>query len=93
MFRSFFRTREWFVWAWGGGTFLLLSLYFQVELTVKINSWYGGFYNILQKATEHTVTEFWAEMIKFAYIAFPYVLLPQSLPTSPEFTLLNSERR
>lgn len=75
MFRAFFKTREWFVWAWGGGTFLLLSLYFQVQLTVKINSWYGGFYNILQKATEHTVQEFWAEMIKFAYIAFPYVLI------------------
>lgn len=75
MFRSFFKSREWFVWAWGGGLFLLLSLYFQVQLTVKINTWYGGFYNILQKATEHTVAEFWAEMIKFAHIAFPYVLI------------------
>ncbi|WP_163340516.1 putative transporter [Desulfopila sp. IMCC35008] len=75
MFRAFFKTREWFVWAWGGGLFLMFSLFFQVQLTVKINSWYGGFYNILQKATEHTVADFWAEMIKFAYIAFPYVLI------------------
>jgi peptide/bleomycin uptake transporter len=75
MFRSFFKSREWFFWAWGGALVLLAALYIQVELTVKINQWYGGFYNILQKATEHTVQEFWAEMIKFAYIAFPYVLI------------------
>ena len=75
MFRAYLKTAKWAVWAWGGGLFLLLSLYFQVELTVKINTWYGGFYNILQKATEHTVQEFWAEMLKFAYIAFPYVLI------------------
>ena len=75
MFRSFFKSKKWFLWAYGGGLTLLLSLFIQVELTVKINEWYGGFYNILQKATEHEVSEFWAEMIKFGKIAFPYVLI------------------
>ena len=75
MFRSFFKSREWFVWAYGGAFVLLLALYFQVELTVRINEWYGSFYNILQKATEHEVAELWAEMLKFAKIAFPYVLI------------------
>ena len=62
-------------WAYGGALALLLALYIQVELTVQINQWYGGFYNILQKATEHQVEEFWVEMVKFAKIAFPYVLI------------------
>lgn len=75
MFRSFFKSREWFFWAYGGGLFLLLALFVQVELTVKINEWYGSFYNILQKATEHKIEEFWAEMLMFAKIAFPYVLI------------------
>ena len=75
MFRSFFKSKKWFLWAYGGGLTLLLSLFIQVELTVKINEWYGGFYNILQKATEHEVSEFWAEMVKFGKIAFPYVLI------------------
>ncbi|BCL61533.1 transporter [Desulfomarina profundi] len=75
MFRSFFKSREWFVWAYGGALILLLALYFQVELTVRINEWYGSFYNILQKATEHEVSELWVEMLKFAKIAFPYVLI------------------
>ncbi len=75
MFRSFFKSREWFVWAYGGGLFLLLALFVQVELTVKINEWYGRFYNILQKATEHKIEEFWAEMLTFGELAFPYVLI------------------
>jgi peptide/bleomycin uptake transporter len=75
MLRSFFKSREWFVWAYGGGLFLLLALFVQVELTVKMNEWYGSFYNILQKATEHKIEEFWAEMLTFTKIAFPYVLI------------------
>ncbi len=75
MFRSFFKSRKWFLWAYGGGLILLASLFIQVELTVKMNAWYGGFYNILQKATEHEISEFWAEMVKFVHIAMPYVLI------------------
>jgi len=75
MFRAFYRNRKWIVWAYGGGVLLLLALFVQVELTVRINEWYGAFYNLLQKATEHKVAEFWQEMINFAKIAFPYVLI------------------
>lgn len=75
MFGSFYKSRKWFAWAWGGGLFLLLSLMVQVELTVKINEWYGRFYNMLQKATEHQLQEFWQELLIFGYIAFPYVLI------------------
>ena len=75
MFRSFFKSRKWLFWAYGGGLFLLMALFVQVELTVAINEWYGRFYNVLQKATEHKVEELWAEMLKFAKIAFPYVLI------------------
>lgn len=75
MFRAFFKNRRWYLWAYGGGLTLLVSLVIQVELTVKINEWYGRFYNMLQKATEHQISEFWAELLQFAYIAFPYVLI------------------
>ncbi len=75
MFQAFFKSKAFALWAWGGGAFLLISLYVQVEITVRLNEWYGAFYNILQKATEHTIEEFWAEMLTFAYIAFPYVLI------------------
>jgi peptide/bleomycin uptake transporter len=75
MFRSFFKSKRWALWAYGGGLVLFLALFIQVELTVAINQWYGSFYNILQKATEHEVSEFWEQMLMFAKIAFPYVLI------------------
>lgn len=75
MFRSFYKSRKWLFWAYGGGLTLLVALFLQVQLTVQINEWYGGFYNILQKATEHKVEELWSSMQQFAKIAFPYVLI------------------
>lgn len=75
MFRSFYKSGKWFLWAYGGGLTLLIALFLQVQLTVQLNEWYGGFYNILQKATEHKVEEFWEKMVQFARIAFPYVLI------------------
>ncbi|MBI1957321.1 MAG: putative transporter [Candidatus Niyogibacteria bacterium] len=75
MVGAFFRKRKWALWAYGGGVVLLLSLYFQVHLLTLLNDWYGGFYNILQQATKHSLDEFWAAILRFASIATPYVLL------------------
>lgn len=67
MIKSFFGTKEWALWAWGGLFLLTSMIWGQVELTVKLNEWYGEFYNILQKAND--VDAFWASMQEFAYIA------------------------
>lgn len=75
MFKSFYGNRDWFWWAYGGGLFLLISLYAQVHMSVLINTWYGHFYDILQKANEHTVKEFWESLLVFTHIAIPYILL------------------
>lgn len=48
MFRSFFRSKLWALWAYGGGALLLLSIWLQVKLSVQINEWYGRFYDLLQ---------------------------------------------
>jgi peptide/bleomycin uptake transporter len=73
MIRSFFASWKWAPWAYGGAAFLLLSLYVQVQISVSINEWYGGFYNILQKPQDHSVDEFWAAIRTFLYLALPYV--------------------
>ncbi|MBD3789962.1 MAG: putative transporter [Campylobacterales bacterium] len=75
MFKSFFKNKKWAFFAYGGGILLLISLVIQVKLTVAINEWYGEFYDILQKATEHRVSEFWDEILKFTYLAMPYILI------------------
>ena len=49
MFR-FFNSRKWFLWAWAGSAAILGSLWVQVEIDVRINEWFGTFYDMIQKA-------------------------------------------
>ena len=75
MLRSFFKSRTWFFWAYGGGALLIASLWAQVQLSVKLNDWYGRFYDILGKTSEHTVADFYSALIAWAHIAIPYVCI------------------
>ena len=52
MIRAFYKSEEWALWAYGGLALLISSLWVQVQLTVAINTWYGGFYDHLQKAAD-----------------------------------------
>ena len=75
MIRAFFASRHWWLFAYGGGAALLASLYYQVHFSVLINSWYGSFYNLLQEAAKHNVSELWEGIEAFLWLAIPYVLL------------------
>lgn len=75
MIKSFFRSKRWLWWAYGGASFLMILIYTKVSLSVKLNNWYGEFYDLLQKANEHSVTEFWAGLTQFMYIAVPWIIL------------------
>ncbi len=75
MFKSFFASREWALWAWGGLAFLFGSVYVQVELLVLLNEWYKGFYDLIQKAQEHEVSELWQKLKEFSIIVLPYITI------------------
>lgn len=75
MFRAFYKSKKWALWAYGGGAVLLVSLFIQVQFTVMINEWYGSFYTMLQKATEHDVSELWLGIRQFLQIAVPYIVI------------------
>ena len=75
MFKSFFFNKKWILWSWGGGLLLIFSLLIQVSITVQINEWYKGFYDLLQNATKSNISEFWNKIYVFCYLAFPYVIL------------------
>ena len=49
MFR-FFTQKNWFLWSWIGSFIILSSLWIQVKIDVKINEWFGEFYDMIQKA-------------------------------------------
>ena len=76
MFR-FFTTRKWFLWGWLGSAIILSSLWIQVEIDVKINEWFGEFYDMIQKAlgapNSITITEYWASLLSFITLAGIYV--------------------
>lgn len=73
MLKSFFLNKKWLKWAWGGAFILFISLLAQVTLTVKINTWYKGFYDVLQEAKD--IDQFWIGISNFLYLAIPYVFI------------------
>ena len=75
MLKSFFLDRKWFLWAWGGFTFIIGSLLAQTWIDVKINEWYKGFYDLLQKATERDVSEFFLGIPSLKTFCFQQIIL------------------
>ena len=76
MFR-FFTTRKWLLWAWLGSAIILSSLWIQVKIDVKINEWFGQFYDMIQKALAKpnaiTIEEYWTSLFSFITLAGIYV--------------------
>jgi len=76
MFRFFF-IRKWFVWSWLGSFIILSSLWVQVKIDVKINEWFGKFYDMIQKALAKpnaiTIGEYWESLFSFISLAALYV--------------------
>ena len=72
MFR-FFTQGKWLYWSWAGSFIILFSLWFQVQIDVKINNWFGQFYDMIQKALSApnsiTIEEYWASLFSFYYIS------------------------
>jgi len=79
MFASFFRSREWALWAWPGAIIIILGTWYQVQVDVAINEWFGSFYDMVQKALATpgavTQTEFFAQLLSFFKIAGIYVIV------------------
>ena len=76
---KFFTQKKWFLWSILGSLFILISTWYQVQLDVKINEWFGDFYDTLQKAltTPGSVTEgeFIAYLFTFAKIAGLWIII------------------
>ena len=78
MFR-FFRLKKWFMWSWVGSLIILFSLWVQVKIDVKINEWFGVFYDMIQKALASpnaiTLEEYWSSLASFITLAGMYIAL------------------
>ena len=76
---KFFTSKIWFKWSILGSIFILVSTWYQVQLDVKINEWFGEFYDTLQKAltTPNSVSEaeFIGYLFTFAKIAGLWIII------------------
>ncbi|MEC8120883.1 MAG: putative transporter [Pseudomonadota bacterium] len=72
MFR-FFTTPKWAVWAYVGSIVILGSLWVQVQIDVRINEWFGEFYDMIQKALGEpnavTMDEYVGGLLSFGKLA------------------------
>ena len=74
-----FSPHPWAPWSILGSALILFTTYFQVEVSVAINSWYGPFYNMVQAALSKSATvtleQFYGEVSTFAGIAMVAVIV------------------
>jgi peptide/bleomycin uptake transporter len=64
----------WSRWSILGTALILFTSYFQVQVSVAINDWYGPFYDLIQaalsKSAPVTLLQFYVQLSTFAEIAF-----------------------
>ena len=48
---------RWAVWSILGSAVVLFVIYFQVQVSVAINDWYGPFYNMIQAAASRKAAD------------------------------------
>jgi peptide/bleomycin uptake transporter len=74
-----FAPHPWATWSILGSALILFTSYFQVQVSVAINSWYGPFYNLVQaalsKSAPVTTEQFYSELSTFAGIALVAVVV------------------
>ena len=79
MFKSFFLNKKWYAWSIAGSLLILAATWYKVQLDVRINEWFGAFYNTIQEALGNPGTvefsEFLAHCLTFAGIAGTYIIV------------------
>ena len=68
---------RWFRWSVAVSAVLIFFIWFQVQLDVMINVWFGTFYNMIQQALGKpgavTLEQFFGQLLTFAGIAMVYI--------------------
>src|SRR5260370_27305550 len=74
-----FSPHPWALWSIFVSPLILFTSYFQVQVSVAINTWYGPFYDLVQAALSKskpvTVEQFYSELSTFAGIALVAVVV------------------
>jgi peptide/bleomycin uptake transporter len=72
-FWSWFSPHPWQRWSILGSALILFIVYFQVQVSVAVNNWYGPFWdyiqNVMSKQTTSNTTEYYGQVASFAGLA------------------------
>lgn len=72
-FWSWYSPHPWQRWSILGSALILFIVYFQVQVSVAVNNWYGPFWDYIQNVLSKTVTtttpEFYSQVASFAGLA------------------------
>ena len=77
----FIDRNRWYWWAVCGSALILLVSYFQVQLGVWLNNWYGDFYDMIQLALSEpgvsnvTAAQFYGQLLTALYILVPNIII------------------
>ena len=78
-FWMWFAPHPWAPWSILGSALILFATYFQVQVNVAINAWFGPFYDLVQAALSKsrpvTLAEFYGHLSTFASIALVAVVV------------------
>jgi peptide/bleomycin uptake transporter len=78
-FWQWYAPHPWAPWSILGSALILFATYFQVQVSVAINSWFGPFYDLVQaalaKSRPVTLAEFYGHISTFASIALVAVVV------------------
>ena len=72
-----FRPHPWSLWSVAGSALIVFVTWFQVQLDVMINEWFGTFYDIIQKALAEpgavSAGDYYAQLATFLAIAMVFI--------------------
>ncbi len=78
-FWRWFWPQPWFMWSVLGSALIIFVTYFQVEVSVAINAWYGPFYDLIQASVSQKqptpASDFVASLVVFMGIALVAVVV------------------
>ncbi len=78
-FWRYYDPHPWANWSILGSALIIFTTYFQVQVSVAINNWYGPFYDLIQaalsKSRDVSIGEYFSFLVIFAEIAFVAVFI------------------
>ncbi len=76
-FWMMFAPHRWRWWSVAGSAVIIFVTWFQVQLDVMINAWFGTFYDMIQNALGNpnsvTLPDYYAQLLTFGKIALTYI--------------------